>query len=446
MLKRIRPWIGCLALTLLAAAPAAADQWNDRTILRFSAPVMVPGATVAPGEYVFQLADTRGDRNVVQIFTNDGDRHLVTTTEAIPVRRTQVSNDVVVQLTPTDAGAPIAISGCFYPGSRYGHRFVYPDDQARDIASRTRSLVLSRDTGDGRSGTIHLVDAQGRQSEWRDDPETLSEWKAWQQAHPNANALASSTTAPGAANVAVARTNPTGMHVKVDDLEDNPTKYLGQRVNVDAEVEKVLGPRMFTIDEPSWGDLEGEIIVAMPSSLAALVKEEDRITVEGTMRQFSESGVTREWGWTGVAAEDEQKIARRPVLVADRIVGGNDNRALIVRVDDEPRATGTSGSTARTGQEITDVARVANDSLIGRNVHLSGVTVDQAGVADGFVIRNGKTRVFVLPALTPVRPVRTGSMLTLDGVILQMPRHMADRVATSGADHDVYIYALGVHQ
>src|SRR5690242_13305056 len=112
------------AMLCLLALPAAADQWNDKTILTFSGPVMIPGTTLTPGEYVFQLADTASDRNVVRIYKRDGNT-LVATTQAIPVKRERASDDVVITVKPTEAGAPVALTAWFYPGSAYGHQFIY---------------------------------------------------------------------------------------------------------------------------------------------------------------------------------------------------------------------------------------------------------------------------------------------------------------------------------
>ncbi len=56
---------------LALAAIAGANQWNDRTILKFDAPMMVPGATLAPGTYVFKLMDSQSNRHMVQIFKQD---------------------------------------------------------------------------------------------------------------------------------------------------------------------------------------------------------------------------------------------------------------------------------------------------------------------------------------------------------------------------------------
>ena len=85
--------VGLAAFGYLAAS-AQADAWNKKTILKFNQPVEVPGHVLTPGTYVFQLADSSADRNVVQIFSEDkkGMDHLVTTTMASLTRYTRASN------------------------------------------------------------------------------------------------------------------------------------------------------------------------------------------------------------------------------------------------------------------------------------------------------------------------------------------------------------------
>src|SRR5713226_6216734 len=83
-------WLSAsLALMGSMIAPAIADEWNKETKLEFSAPVEVPGKVLTAGKYVFKLADSESDRNIVQIFSEDasGEQKFVTTILAIPAYR-----------------------------------------------------------------------------------------------------------------------------------------------------------------------------------------------------------------------------------------------------------------------------------------------------------------------------------------------------------------------
>jgi hypothetical protein len=72
---------GLLALTSFVTRPALADEWNKKTEFQFSEPVQIPGKTLPAGKYVFQLADSESDRNIVRIFSEDldGNESLVAT-------------------------------------------------------------------------------------------------------------------------------------------------------------------------------------------------------------------------------------------------------------------------------------------------------------------------------------------------------------------------------
>src|ERR1051325_6114237 len=77
---------------------ASADEWNNRTIVTFSAPVEVPGVgaqTLPAGTYVFKLMDSPSERNTGQIFSEDG-RHLYTTFLAIPNYRLRATDKTVM--------------------------------------------------------------------------------------------------------------------------------------------------------------------------------------------------------------------------------------------------------------------------------------------------------------------------------------------------------------
>ncbi len=95
------------AIVIACAVQADASTWNEKTILTFSEPVMVPGATLQPGTYVFQLTDASANRNLVQIRTESG--KVITTTQAVPMKRQDPNGDVVMKFDPTDAGSPPAL-------------------------------------------------------------------------------------------------------------------------------------------------------------------------------------------------------------------------------------------------------------------------------------------------------------------------------------------------
>lgn len=90
MLSRMWPLTVGLLTACLALAPAIASaQWSERTELTFSDPVIVPGATLQPGTYVFQLMDPGSAGDIIEIRRKDGS--LVTTIMTVPAKRQEAA-------------------------------------------------------------------------------------------------------------------------------------------------------------------------------------------------------------------------------------------------------------------------------------------------------------------------------------------------------------------
>jgi hypothetical protein len=95
-------------LTLLGAmAPRVlADQWDQTTIFTFSGPVEIPGQVLGAGTYVFKLADSTSDRNIVQVFSKN-EKHLYGTFLAIPDARLRPAGKPIITFDETPAGSPV---------------------------------------------------------------------------------------------------------------------------------------------------------------------------------------------------------------------------------------------------------------------------------------------------------------------------------------------------
>lgn len=434
----------------LVGSPAVAQPWNDRTILEFTDPVAIPGATLQPGRYVFRIADSDSARHVIRVFDQEESR-LIATLHAIPMQRSEATNDIVVKFDPAERGQAPAMRGWFYPGQRYGHEFVYSDEEARRIAERTKTLVLSGETdGDDKSGTLHVIDPTGARADWKGDDALNREWAQWNQKRASA----------AKNSAAMIQADFKGMRVELDDLEERPTQYIGKQVSVDGEIESVLGPRIFKIDEPGWADLDGEFLVVMPARAAALVKSGDNVTVSGTVRQFVRAEVEREWGWLDMKPEVEIELARKPVIVAERIIGGDDRRTMLIRSAAEDKPVGTGGSAASAGgtgpagvgaaaaAPITDVATIAagDDDLVGRPVRLNDVAVNGVEKGRGFFVGPRERQLFVLTQFTAdgghQAEVKAGQTVSLEGFVMQMPAGIPGTLDAAGAlNKHVYVYA-----
>lgn len=128
-------------IALLGASNVNADDRNKATKLSFSEPIEVPGMALGAGTYWFQLADTRANRNIVQIWNEDHSQ-LIATILAIPDYRKQTTDAPVVKFDERPTGTPEAIQAWFYPGDNFGQEFVYPKARATQIAQQVQKPVL----------------------------------------------------------------------------------------------------------------------------------------------------------------------------------------------------------------------------------------------------------------------------------------------------------------
>jgi len=106
--------------------------------------------------------------------------------------------------------------------------------------------------------------------------------------------------------------------VKLDDLEDKPGNFVGKTVSVQGEVDKMLGPHLFTIDERGWADPAREMPVSVPAPFTVTLKEKAVVRITGTVEKVPIAKLESEVGPiadTKLRAE----IANQPVLVATSV-------------------------------------------------------------------------------------------------------------------------------
>ena len=121
---------------------ATADESNQKTIFTFSGPVAIPGQVLDAGTYVFKLADSESDRDIVQVFNKD-ETHLYGTFLAIPDERLQPAGKTIITFDERPTGSPEAVKAWFYPGDNSGHEFVYPKPTAVRLAKANHTPVPS---------------------------------------------------------------------------------------------------------------------------------------------------------------------------------------------------------------------------------------------------------------------------------------------------------------
>src|SRR5579885_1209314 len=84
-----------LLAAMLPLPQGKADAWDQKTTFTLSGPVEIPGQVLSPGTYVFKLADSQSNRNIVQVFNKD-QNHLYGTFLAIPDYRLQPTGKPVI--------------------------------------------------------------------------------------------------------------------------------------------------------------------------------------------------------------------------------------------------------------------------------------------------------------------------------------------------------------
>jgi hypothetical protein len=203
----------------------------------------------------------------------------------------------------------------------------------------------------------------------------------------------------------------------------------------------------------------------MPTHLAALVRENDRVSVTGSLKPFAIAEMQREWGWLEPDPDIEAEFATKQVLYATRLVGGNDNMVMVLdtrkpsdKTADQttpakttgqaPASTvGTAGSTNTLVTDLGALAAARDTSLVGRTVDLTKAHVVRIAKDNGFWIRGADDRsVFVLPVDSSKRAaVQTGQTVAIDGVVLEMPRAMRGRLQPpERANQTIYVYATSI--
>jgi hypothetical protein len=129
-------------VTSFAAAPAFAQTFDERVFFTFSGPVELPGVALAPGKYIFRLADPTTTHNVVQVLSGDGMKpYGIFFT--IPAQRLDPAPQPEIRFMETPAGTPPAVRAYWNAGETTGHEFIYPKEQARRLAKTSKEPVLT---------------------------------------------------------------------------------------------------------------------------------------------------------------------------------------------------------------------------------------------------------------------------------------------------------------
>ena len=111
--------------------------------------------------------------------------------------------------------------------------------------------------------------------------------------------------------------------VSAGKLAKDAKKYYGQTVAVQAEVEDVLSPNAFTLDEDAL--FAGpDVLVLVPRGVADKLSHDEKVTVRGTVRRYVVADLDKDLDWFdhGKIVTTKTKIDwdARPVIVAEAVI------------------------------------------------------------------------------------------------------------------------------
>jgi len=130
-----------LALAALIVLPTAkADEYDQASKLTFNKSVQIPGHVLPAGTYWFMLANVNS-RNVVQVFNSDRST-LYATILTVDADRPEATDKTAI--TFAERGMePETIVLWFYPGSSFGHQFLYSTPEEQELARAKQRTVTT---------------------------------------------------------------------------------------------------------------------------------------------------------------------------------------------------------------------------------------------------------------------------------------------------------------
>src|SRR5262245_23597600 len=146
--KSVAVLVSGLVLALFLWAPPAvqASETDRLTHFMVNQSFEVPGKVLQPNtRYVMKLHDLYQNRNVVQVFTDD-EKEMLAQFLAVNSERLEPVNHTTFTFIETQPGYPKPIREWFYPGRNIGLEFIYPKEQALEIAKHANQPVLTTET------------------------------------------------------------------------------------------------------------------------------------------------------------------------------------------------------------------------------------------------------------------------------------------------------------
>jgi len=118
----------CGVILGVSGAVAASVPWDPmhrQSALTFNRAVSLPGVTLQPGAYVFEVANPESGSNIVRVRSREDPRNVYFTGFTHVVERPDSLGDRPVLLGELTAGKAVPILAWFPRGDRTGREFIY---------------------------------------------------------------------------------------------------------------------------------------------------------------------------------------------------------------------------------------------------------------------------------------------------------------------------------
>ncbi|MBK4731840.1 hypothetical protein JJD41_18480 [Oxynema sp. CENA135] len=106
------------------------------------------------------------------------------------------------------------------------------------------------------------------------------------------------------------------------DIEDYPNRFYNMNLAVEGEVEEILAPGVFKLEEHNFLDLGGSDLLVINPTVGDFVRNGEDLVVTGQLRSFDLYELERDYNldWDlGVQEQIEAEFTNKPVLIVDEI-------------------------------------------------------------------------------------------------------------------------------
>lgn len=138
--------LGAITAILVSLSPlvSLADDLDKKTVVKLDQPTEVPGIVLQPGTYVIKLLNSSSNRHIVEVMNERMD-HLYALAFTAAAMKAEPSSKTVLTFYEGQQDRPQAMRKWFWPSDTIGQEFIYPKNQAAEIAARTHEKVPEGD-------------------------------------------------------------------------------------------------------------------------------------------------------------------------------------------------------------------------------------------------------------------------------------------------------------